>query len=143
MPDIRHAIQIDVPAVQVHPLISSGSGLSKWWAEDMTICADGTVGLGFLNRATVYALKLVRNVSPSEAEWLCLSGKEWKGTTLSSHLSESKGQTLLRFTHANWEVDTDYFVSCNTTWGALMFRLKAVAEGKSAGPLFSMTGWRF
>ena len=141
MPDIRHAVQIDVPPAQVYPLISSGSGLSKW-AEDMITCADGTVGLGFFNRATVYGLKLVRDVSPLEAEWLCLSGKEWEGTTLLSRLSESKGQTLLRFTHANWEADTDYFVSCNTTWGALMFRLKAVAEGKSAGPLFSMTGWR-
>jgi hypothetical protein len=56
-------------------------------------------------------------------------------------LNKSEGKTLLQFIHANWDADTDYFVSCTTTWGALMFRLKAVAEGKAAGPLFSMTGW--
>jgi hypothetical protein len=43
---------------------------------------------------------------------------------------------LLRFTHADWAADTDYFVSCTTTWGELMFRLKSAAEGKSRGPLF-------
>jgi hypothetical protein len=30
----------------------------------------------------------------------------------------------------------DYFTSCNTTSGELIFRLKAAAEGKPRGPLF-------
>jgi uncharacterized protein YndB with AHSA1/START domain len=141
MSDIRNSVQIDVPPAQVYPLVSSASGFSKWWAQDVTLRPDETVDLGFFNRATVYSLQLVRPATPSEAEWLCLNGKEWKGTRLLFQLNESKGQTLLRFTHANWEADTDYFISCNTTWGALMFRLKAAAEDKAAGPLFSMTGW--
>jgi len=33
-----------------------------------------------------------------------------------------------------------YFISCNTTWGELMYRLKAAAEGKTVAPLFSATG---
>jgi hypothetical protein len=44
--------------------------------------------------------------------------------------------TLLRFTHAGWQAETDYFTSCNTAWGELMFRLKAAAEGKPRGLLF-------
>jgi hypothetical protein len=47
---------------------------------------------------------------------------------------------VLRFTHAGWAAATDYFFSCNTTWGALMMRLKAAAEGKSPGPLFVKDG---
>jgi uncharacterized protein YndB with AHSA1/START domain len=141
MPDIRESVQIDAPPSRVHPFISSASGFSKWWAEDVTLRTDTVVDLGFFNRATIYSLQLVRTAAPAEAEWLCSSGKEWKGTKLLFQLSEREGQTQLRFTHANWEADTDYFVSCNTTWGALMFRLKAAAEGKKAGPLFSMTGW--
>ena len=43
---------------------------------------------------------------------------------------------MLRFTHAGWRAEYDYFLSCNTTWGELMFRLKSAAEGKSCGPLF-------
>jgi hypothetical protein len=44
--------------------------------------------------------------------------------------------TLVRFTNADWEAETDYFVSCTTVWGELLFRLKAAAEGKPRGPLF-------
>jgi uncharacterized protein YndB with AHSA1/START domain len=139
MPDIRESILIDAPAAKVSPLVSSGEGLSNWWAEDVVL-RPGCVDLGFFNRATVYSVQLVRS-APSETEWFCKSGKEWEGTRLRFQLSETKGQTLLRFTHAGWEADTDYFVSCNTTWGALMFRLKALAEGKPTGPLFSKTGW--
>jgi hypothetical protein len=39
--------------------------------------------------------------------------------------------------------ETDDFVACTTTWGELMFRLKATAEGKSPGPLFSSTGMAY
>jgi len=40
--------------------------------------------------------------------------------------------------NAGWKGETDYFVACTTTWGELMYRLKAVAEGKRPGPLFRM-----
>jgi uncharacterized protein YndB with AHSA1/START domain len=139
MPDIRQSIQIDAPAVKVYPLVNSGEGFSKWWAEDVVLRPDG-VDLGFFNRATVYSVHLVRSALV-ETEWLCDSGQEWKGTRLRFHLNETKGQTQLRFMHAGWEADTDYFVSCTTTWGALMFRIKAAAEGKPSVALFSKTGW--
>ena len=139
MPDIRESIQIDAPAARVSPLVSSGEGFSKWWAEDVVLHPEA-VDLGFFNRATVYCVQLVRS-APSETEWFCKSGEEWEGTRLRFILNETKGQTLLRFTHAGWKAGTDYFVSCNTTWGALMFRLKAVAEGKPTVPLFSKIGW--
>ena len=141
MADIRLSVQIDVPAAQIYPLISSSGGFSKWWASDVTERPDGIADLGFFNRAVIYSMQKGRMAAPAEAEWLCLNGNEWKGTKLAFQLTESKGQTLLRFTHANWETETDYFVSCSTTWGALMFRIKATAEGHTPGPLFSKSGW--
>jgi len=141
MADIRLSVQIDAPAAQIYPLISSSGGFSKWWAADVTERPDGITDLGFFNRALIYSVQKSRMAAPAEAEWLCLSGNEWKGTKLAFQLTESKGQTLLRFTHANWEAETDYFVSCSTTWGALMFRIKATAEGHTPGPLFSKSGW--
>ena len=141
MPDIKHAIAIDASPEAIYPLISSGAGFSKWWAEDVREEDAGrTVELGFFNRATIYQLQLIRAVAGAHAEWLCKSGKEWQGTRLLFHLSPSKSQTLLHFSHADWQSETDYFTFCNTTWGELMFRLRAAAEGKSPGPLFSATG---
>jgi hypothetical protein len=141
MPDIKHSIQIGAAPHLVHPLIASGEGFSRWWASDVTKDKPtGNVELGFFNRATLYGLHLILIAAPRQAHWLCQSGKEWSGTRLLFDLAEQKGQTLLRFTHADWQAETDYFIACTTTWGELMFRIKATAEGKSPGPLFVPTG---
>lgn len=141
MPDIKHMIAIDAPLERVHGLVSSGAGFAKWWAEDVT--EDGSkkaLDLGFFNRTTIYQLKLAHDAKPSETEWHCSSGKEWVGTKLRFKMARNKEQTVLRFEHLGWAAETDYFVSCNTTWGELMFRLKAGAEGKGVGPLFKKNG---
>jgi hypothetical protein len=101
---------IDIVYVDVHR-----AGLAQWWPADVTE-SGGAVELGFFNRQTVYRVRPQFNQPSSHFEWAC--------------------GALVRFTHAAWESATDYFVSCTTTWGELMFRLKSAAEGKSRGPLF-------
>ena len=135
MADIRHALQISAPPGAVYPLVSTGSGFAQWWASDITE-SGGAVELGFFNRTTVYRLRLTVNEPPHRVEWVCESGQEWAGTRLAFVLEPAGKGTLVRFTHAGWEAETDYFVSCTTTWGELMFRLKAAAEGHPRGPLF-------
>jgi uncharacterized protein YndB with AHSA1/START domain len=145
MPTIRHSISIDTSPERIFPLISSGHGFSKWWAADVTEDVPrNIVTLGFFNRTTVYDLHPARILEPTLAEWECQSGEEWKGTVLLFDLlAQKEGRTLLRFSHMDWRAETDYFVACTTTWGELMFRLKAAAEGKSPGPLFSATGMAY
>jgi uncharacterized protein YndB with AHSA1/START domain len=139
MADIRHAIQIAAKPEAVYPLVATTKGFAQWWAADVTE-PDGVVELGFFNRTTIYRLRLAANQPPAQADWICETGKEWSGTHIIFRLTPGSPGTLLRFTHAGWESDTDYFISCNTTWGELMFRLKAAAEGKSPGPLFLANG---
>jgi hypothetical protein len=136
MAHIRHSISIAAPAERIQPLFASGQGFAQWWAEDVTENSNGTVELGFFNRATAYRLAPVRTKGLSLAEWQCETGQEWSGTRLIFELAPQGSSTLLRFTHADWKAETDYFVSCTTVWGELMFRLKATAEGKAPGPLF-------
>src|ERR1700674_1550552 len=144
MPDIKQSIQIEAAPPLVHPLIASAEGFSRWWAADVTEDkTSGNVELGFFNRATVYGLHPIKIAPPRQPHWRCQSGKEWSGTRLLFDLADQNGKTLLRFPHADWQAETDYFVACNTTWGELMFRLKAVAGGKTPGPLFSTTGMAY
>jgi len=133
--DIKHSIPIAAKAETVYPLVASGQGFTKWWAEDVSE-AGGTVELGFFKRTTVYRVRLKTNDALKHAEWRCESGDEWNGTRLSFHLESTNSGTVLRFAHAGWKAETDYFTACNTTWGELMYRLKAAAEGKTPGPLF-------
>jgi hypothetical protein len=135
MPDIEHAIQIAARPQAIYPLVATGAGFRDWWAADVTE-TPGAAELGFFNRTTIYKLKLTVSEKPSRAEWAVESGKEWAGTKIVFSLEAHDKSTMLRFTHAGWAASTEYFTSCNTTWGELMFRLKAAAEGKSRGPLF-------
>src|ERR1700745_412047 len=135
MPDIKHSIPITAQPAVVYPLVATAKGFSQWWAKDVSE-GQAIVELGFFKRTTVYRVRLRVNSAPKRAEWACESGDEWNGTALSFHLEPANSGTLLRFAHAGWRSETDYFIACNTTWGELMYRLKAAAEGKSPGPLF-------
>jgi hypothetical protein len=138
MPDIQHCIQIAASPETVWPLVATARGFNQWWAADVVESA-GSVELGFFNRATIYRLRLEIDSPPVQAEWKCETGAEWSGTRIVFHLEGRGTGTVLKFTHGAWQSATDYFVSCNTTWGELMFRLKAAAEGRSRGPLFLAT----
>jgi hypothetical protein len=142
MADIRHAIQIAAAVEVVFPLAGTAHGFTQWWAEDVTE-AGGVVNLGFFRRNTIYRLRLVASEAPRHADWACESGEEWNGTRIVFDLEPAGAGAQLRFIHGNWGAETPYFVSCNTTWGELMFRLKAAAEGKSPGPLFSAGGMSY
>jgi hypothetical protein len=139
MAQIKLAIGIDAASEKIYPLVATARGLCQWWAADVTE-NGGIVDLGFFSRTTVYRLQLARGAAPREAEWRCLTGREWDGTRISFEMQESDGKTLLRFAHTDWKAETDYFLKCTATWGELMYRLKAAAEGKTPGPLFSATG---
>ena len=135
MADIRHSLQIGATPEAIFPLISTASGFAQWWSQDVTQAGD-EVELGFFNRSTIYRLRKSVSRPPLEIDWLCESGKEWAGTRLIFHLQPVNSGTLVRFTHSNWESESDYFISCTTVWGELMFRLRAAAEGQPQGPLF-------
>lgn len=151
MAQIKYQIVIEAKAAKVFPLVSTGGGFKQWWAADVTethaAVSKGTSGrvktfveLGFFKRNTLYRLEQTRMVEPDKAEWRSTTGKAWDGTRIVFALKEDRGKTTVRFAHADWKAETDYFVSCNPTWGELMFRLKAAAESKAPGPLFSMDG---
>jgi uncharacterized protein YndB with AHSA1/START domain len=142
MPDIKHMIRIAAPPDAVFPLTSTAKGFAEWWAADVTEAA-GAVELGFFNRTTIYRLQLTSSEAPARAEWRCESGQEWEGTRIAFALAADGAGTLLRFIHADWAAETDYFTSCTTTWGELMFRLKAAAEAKAPGPLFLAAGMAY
>ncbi len=135
MPDIHHGIQVAATLDAVMELVATGPGFERWWAEDVVTEADGCVSLGFFNRATVYRLRLLERGTDA-VSWRCESGDEWHGTELRFRARSEREGLLIDFLHAKWRNETPYFVSCNTTWGELMFRLKAAAEGKPRGPLF-------
>jgi quinol monooxygenase YgiN/uncharacterized protein YndB with AHSA1/START domain len=140
--EIQHSVQIAAKPEAIYPLLATADGFRRWWAADVTEAA-GAVELAFFNRTTVYRLRSEIDKPPTEAQRICETGEEWTGTRIVFRLEDGQSGTLLHFTHAGWKSASAYFVSCNTTWGELMYRIKAVAEGNTPGPLFTSAGMAY
>lgn len=143
MPDLRHSLTTAAPAASVYELVATPEGLARWWAADVVVHAADPldVELGFFKRTTVYRLRRTEAKPGTRVVWACTTGREWAGTTLTFDLQGSGEKTALRFDHAGWRAETPYFIDCNTTWGGLLFRLRAAAEGRNPGPLFTLEGF--
>jgi hypothetical protein len=159
MADIVHGITVCTRPGVVFPLVSTGAGFRRWWARDVRETPDGATELGFCESSTIYRLHptiretnrrvvwqcvyrlrpLVREPA-SRMHWRCETGREWEGTRLVFELEPCGPTTFVHFRHADWPEETRHFVTCNTMWGELLFRLKDSAEGKEPGPLFPKDG---
>jgi len=139
MPELIHAVEIGAPPKTIFPLVASPAGLAQWLAEDVTPLPGG-VDLGFYDRKVIYRLRGLTLAPPATAAWLAVSGTEWTGTRLIFHMAAKGDGTALRFVHEGWREITPYFISSNTTWGAVLWRLKAVAEGGTPRPFFTRSG---
>lgn len=139
MPDMLHQIRIAASAAQVYETLTTAEGLKSWWTGDVVAePRQGTVAeFGFSNRSTLFLMR-IEELEPGQCVvWSCEGeSAEWKGTRLVFELAETQGGTDLRFTHAGWASMGGTFAVCNSTWGALMFRLRDACEGKAPGPLF-------
>jgi uncharacterized protein YndB with AHSA1/START domain len=145
MADILHKIIIEAPSEKIFEALTTQEGLQNWWAADTE--AEPKIGslavFGFYNQTTVFKMRINELVPFKKVKWTC-EGEvdEWLGTELQFDLEpQDVGDTALSFRHGGWHSTEGVYAHCNTTWGNLMFRLKAYAEGKNPGPLFTVDGW--
>lgn len=137
MPELLHEIAIEAPPEKVYPAVATQKGLRGWWTADTT--AEEQVGgkaeFGFDKRTLVFRMTIEELAPPKHVVWSCHGDhEEWKGTKLIWDIAASDEGSVLRFRHANWKERSSFFATCNSTWGELMYRLKAYAEGKNPGP---------
>jgi uncharacterized protein YndB with AHSA1/START domain len=139
MADMYHAISIAAPAEKVYEAIVTQAGLRAWWTADSVAEArvGSTAEFGFRNRAAVFRMRVEELQPGRRVVWACLGDvDEWKGTRLTWEIAPKDGGAELRFTHGDWRSTAGAYPLCNSTWGELMHRLKAYAEGKAPGPHF-------
>lgn len=141
MADMLHEITIAAPPAGIYDALTTQDGLRGWWTADSEARPEvGSVALfGFDDRAIVFRMRIDALVPEWRVAWTCLGDvDEWRNTGLSFTLEGAEdGKTRLRFSHIGWRSTHGWFALCNTTWGALLHRLRDHAEGRAPGPLFS------
>ena len=139
-----HEITIAAPPARVFAALTETPEIKGWWTDDAQAEAKaGSIAeFGFFGRRTVFCMRIDALDGAQKLRWACLAGPEqWVGTAIGFDLaSTEKGGTTLRFKHSGWRSRDGHFPTSNTTWGHLLHRLKAYAEGKSPGPYFARGG---
>ncbi|HTO71476.1 MAG TPA: SRPBCC domain-containing protein [Myxococcota bacterium] len=142
MADSLHEITIAAPVRKVYEAWTTQMGIASWWTADCEL-GDGPGDVNvfsFHGRSVLFHFHVDAQVSPLRVQWTGIAGpkmpEEWIGTTIDLQLvSEAEG-TRVRFAHRDWRSSEGAFRACNTTWGALMYRLRDACEGRNPGPLF-------
>jgi uncharacterized protein YndB with AHSA1/START domain len=139
MHEMNHRIPIKASPEAAFEALTTSDGLSKWWTGDSV--AEPIVGsmaeFGFSNRTYLFLMEIEELVPAKRVVWRCKGNPDdWIGTQLTWDIEISNNGVEISFTHAGWASNSAFFASCNSTWGALMFRLRDYLEGKAPGPMF-------
>jgi uncharacterized protein YndB with AHSA1/START domain len=137
MAELKHQVPIAATPAKVFAALVTRAGLRSWWTAD--VVTDEKVGgkaeFGFDKHQMVFRMKIKKLETGKQVVWSCQGDHpEWKGTTLTWNIVRGDGGTVLRFTHGGWKSVSEFFASCNSAWGELIYRLKDHAEGKKPGP---------
>ena len=136
MHEITHRIGIKAAPEKVYQLLTTNSGLSKWWTNDVS----GAAGVGSIIKfrfngggpdfcvSELIPNKLVRWQHSGDMP------EAWMGTELVFNLQAEGDQTFVRFSHINWSSSTDFMAHCSTKWAVFMLSLKEYAETGKGRP---------
>jgi uncharacterized protein YndB with AHSA1/START domain len=130
MAEIRHRIGVKGSAAQVYELLTTDDGLSKWWTTDTT----GADGMGSIIEFRFGGggpdFEVIELIPDRLVRWRH-SGEmppAWMGSEILFELDEGKKQTILNFSHYNWQKADEFFAHCSTKWGIFMMSIKSCIE---------------
>jgi len=136
MADIIHRVGIAVPLAEVYHALSTDEGLSRWWTTDTSGAGDPGSIIKFRFGGGGPDFEVVELKPDSLVRWKH-SGEmppAWVGTEISFQLENDGSQTLVLFSHSNWQQPTDFMAHCSTKWTVFLMSLKNALEKEKGQP---------
>lgn len=131
MAAIKHLLIINSSPDKIYSAITTKKGVANWWTQQTEIGnLVGEINVFDFGERYHNEMKIINLVHNKHVEWECLWGdKEWIGTKFIFEIEEKgDGSSVLKFAHADWREETDFFASCNYQWGHYMTSLKQYCE---------------
>ena len=136
MAKIRHRIGIRGSAAEIYTLLTTDSGLSRWWTTDTS--GAGKVGsiIEFRFGGGGPDFVIIELIPDRLVRWRHSGDipEEWKESEISFELHEGKEQTILSFSHYNWARSDEFLAHCSTKWGVFMMSIKSCIETGKGQP---------
>ena len=136
MYSIKHLFHIKASLDQVYEALTTIEGLRGWW----TIYTEGesVLGKNIQFNFPPYAsntMEVTAQKPNSEVAWTCREGTaDWVGTVMHFGLDRNDEMTRIRFSHINWQDNTDFYAQCSYSWGRYLHSLKCYIETSKGYP---------
>ena len=136
MAEIKHRVGIKGSAAEIYPLLTTDTGLAKWWTTD----THGAGGVGsiieFRFDGAGPDFEVVELIPEQRVRWRHRgeTPPAWAGTEVRFELHEDSRQTVIVFSHGNWAEADEFFAHCCTKWGVFLLSLKSSIETGKGQP---------
>ncbi|NNE62813.1 MAG: SRPBCC domain-containing protein [Gammaproteobacteria bacterium] len=130
MAEIKHRVGIRANAAEVYQRLTTDQGLSTWWTTDTHGAGEPGSIIRFRFGDDGPDFEVVELILDRLVRWRH-SGKmpeDWMGTEICFELSEDDKQTIVLFSHYNWQQADDFLAHCSTKWATFLMSLKASIE---------------
>lgn len=129
MTTIKHLFHIDAPRGKVFAALTSIEGLANWWTTETTGNAEvgGTIQFRFGAHGGP-DMKVTQTEQDALVEWESINDHGWKGNIFRFELDDNDGKTRVRFSHAGFPDDGDFYAICNFSWGRYMESLRQLCQ---------------
>ena len=136
MAEINHQVGIKATPAEVYELLTTNTGLSKWWTNDVSGAGDVGSIIEFRFNGGGPDFEVFQLVKDKLVGWKHSGSmpEAWMGTEILFKLREEDGQTFVRFTHANWKEPTNFMGHCSTKWAVFLLSLKDALETGEGKP---------
>ncbi len=136
MAEIRHRVGIRGSAADIYQLLTTDSGLSKWWTTDTRGAGQPGSIIEFRFGDSGPDFAVIELIPEQLVRWRHSGDipEDWKGSEISFELQEDKKQTMVNFSHYNWPKSDAFLAHCSTKWGVFMLSLKSCIETGKGQP---------
>lgn len=136
MAEIHHRVGIKASAALIYQALITNEGLSRWWTKDVSGAGDVGSIIQFRFNGGGPDFEVTKLVENKTVQWKHSGSmpEEWMGSEISFELQEQAEQTMVRFTHYNWQEATDFMAHCSTKWAVFLLSLKEALETGEGKP---------
>jgi len=141
MVSIAHRIGIRSNPQSVYAALTTLTGLSAWWTEDVEgISSPGETILfrfrkpngDFLGQ---FGMKVQELAEATLVRWECVDGpEEWLGTEIKFQLAPADDQTIVLIQHNHWRERSEFMGHCSMKWATFMLSLREYVETGTGQP---------
>lgn len=142
MASIKHLLHIDASREEVYDALTSIHGLAGWWTTQASGDTNEGGTLQFRFGQLGNNMKVLERKKDQLVKWECVAGPpDWLGTTVSFYLDDNDNKTRVRFEHAGWQDNGDFYAACSFSWGKYLESLRQLCQ-TGMGEAFGSEGYR-